>query len=239
MKIAAQLASLVDGEISLSEVSRRSGVSRNTLHSWLRGDSQPSLSTLEKVMLAAGKQVRLELDDVSDPHATTAARMVLGERDISPRDDEGVREWTRRFADWGDDSTAAVARRAAWASNPLARKGAAHYAPAKVLTVASAAQATGEPWALSGAYAADKVGLPSDAGSVMPQVSLVWCMDPEAVAARLPQRFRRSMQPVAGGISVVPATGTETTGVRLIGGVNYVSEAQLLIDVLAKGVSYV
>ncbi|TRX31719.1 helix-turn-helix transcriptional regulator [Corynebacterium guaraldiae] len=52
--------------LSLSEVSRRSGVSRNTLNLWLRGTAQPSLAGLEKVMRVLGYEVSVSVHRTSD-----------------------------------------------------------------------------------------------------------------------------------------------------------------------------
>ena len=221
--------------LSLSEVSRRSGVSRNTLNLWLRGTAQPSLAGLEKVMRVLGYEVSISVQRSSDAAAATAARVLCG--DVKSEEPD-VKAWIDRFVQWGDAPAAggsyqALMERAAWASNPYGRHGALHFLPSNPITIASAVDASGQPWAMSGAFAAQRVA-GQIAGAGEPQSTLIWCTNPAEIVASLPTRIRASAEPVSGGITLVPVAGEEITGATKESGIHYVSPHQLAIDVCAE-----
>ncbi len=221
--------------LSLSEISRRSGVSRNTLNLWLRGAAQPSLAGLEKVMRVLGYEVSVQVHRMSDAAAATAARVLCGDLKSEEPD---VKAWIDRFVQWGDapaggGSYQALMERAAWASNPYGRHGALHFLPSNPITIASAVDASGQPWAMSGAFAAQRVA-GQIAGAGEPQSTLIWCTNPAEIVASLPTRIRASAEPVSGGITLVPVAGEEITGATKESGIHYVSPHQLAIDVCAE-----
>lgn len=221
--------------LSLSEISRRSGVSRNTLNLWLRGAAQPSLAGLEKVMRVLGYEVSVQVHRMSDAAAATAARVLLGELSSEEPD---VKAWIDRFVQWGDaaavgGSYQALMERAAWASNPYGRHGALHFLPSNPITIASAVDASGQPWAMSGAFAAQRVA-GQIAGAGEPQSTLIWCTNPAEIVPSLPTRIRASAEPVSGGITLVPVAGEELTGATKESGIHYVSPHQLAIDACAE-----
>lgn len=221
--------------LSLSEISRRSGVSRNTLNLWLRGAAQPSLAGLAKVMRVLGYEVSVQVHRMSDAAAATAARVLLGELASEEPD---VKAWIDRFVQWGDapaggGSYQALMERAAWASNPYGRHGALHFLPSNPITIASAVDASGQPWAMSGAFAAQRVA-GQIAGEEEPQSTLIWCTNPAEIVPSLPTRIRASAEPVSGGITLVPVAGEELTGATKESGIHYVSPHQLAIDVYAE-----
>ena len=221
--------------LSLSEVARRSGVSRNTLNLWLRETAQPSLAGLEKVMRVLGYEVSVSVHRTSDAAAATAARVLCGDLKSEEPD---VKAWIDRFVQWGDapaggGSYQALIERAAWASNPYGRHGSLHFLPSNPITVASAVDATGQPWAMSGAFAAQRVA-GQIAGAGEPQSTLIWCTNPAEIVASLPTRIRASAEPVSGGITLVPAAGEEITGATKESGIHYVSPHQLAIDACAE-----
>ncbi|WP_083298944.1 helix-turn-helix transcriptional regulator [Corynebacterium sp. HMSC074E01] len=221
--------------LSLSEVSRRSGVSRNTLNLWLRGTAQPSLAGLEKVMRVLGYEVSISVQRSSDAAAATAARVLCG--DVKSEEPD-VKAWIDRFVQWGDAPAAggsyqALMERAAWASNPYGRHGAFHFLPSNPITIASAVDASGQPWAMSGAFAAQRVaGQIADAGE--PQSTLIWCTNPAKIVPSLPTRIRASDEPVTGGITLVPVADEELTGATKESGIHYVTPHQLAIDACAE-----
>lgn len=221
--------------LSLSEISRRSGVSRNTLNLWLRGAAQPSLAGLEKVMRVLGYEVSVQVHRMSDAAAATAARVLLGELASEEPD---VKAWIDRFVQWGDapaggGSYRALIERAAWASNPYGRQDALHFLPSNPITLASAVDASGQPWAMSGACAAQRVA-GQIAGAGEPQSTLIWCTNPAEIVPSLPTRIRASAEPVSGGITLVPVAGEELTGATTESGIHYVSPHQLAIDACAE-----
>ncbi|QQU94227.1 helix-turn-helix domain-containing protein [Corynebacterium aurimucosum] len=222
--------------LSLSEVSRRSGVSRNTLNLWLRGTAQPSLAGLNKVMRVLGYEVSVSVHRMSDAAAATAARVLLGEL-IS--EDPDVKGWIDRFVQWGDapgedGDYQALIERAGWASNPYGRRGALHFLPSNPITIASAVDASGQPWAMSGAFAAQRRSKQSAGRAEKPHSTLIWCTNPAEIVPSLPTRIRASAEPVSGGITLVPAAGEELTGATKESGIHYVSPHQHSIDVCAE-----
>ena len=222
--------------LSLSEVSRRSGVSRNTLNLWLRGTAQPSLTGLAKVMRVLGYEVSVSVHRMSDAAAATAVRVLLGELSSEEPD---VKGWIDRFVQWGDapgddGDYQALIERGAWASNPYGRHGALHFLPANPITLASAVDASGQPWAMSGAFAAQRSSARSASGGEKPRSTLIWCTNPADIVPSLPARIRASAEPVSGGITLVPVAGEELTGATNEAGIHYVSPHQLAIDVCAE-----
>ncbi|WP_420868627.1 helix-turn-helix domain-containing protein [Corynebacterium singulare] len=222
--------------LSLSDISRRTGVSRNTLNLWLQGTTQPSLETLDKVLCVLGYEVFLSVRRMSNAGAATAARVLLEElEDDSPE----VIEWINRFRKWGDvpvddASPLQLIERAAWASNPYGRAGACHFLPTNPITLASAAQALGQRWALSGTYARAHGPRPYPGCGGRLGSTLIWCEDPAAILPSLPQRVRLSADPIAGGVTLCPAAGRELDNMSVSGGVQYASELQVDIDVHAE-----
>lgn len=222
--------------LSLSEISRRSGVSRNTLNLWLRGAAQPSLAGLEKVMRVLGYEVSVQVNRMSDAAAATAARVLLGELASEGPD---VKAWIDRFVQWGDalgedGDYQALIERGAWASNPYGRQGALHFLPSNPITLASAVDASGQPWAMSGAFAAQRSSAHSASGGEKPRSTLIWCTNPADIVPSLSTRIRASAEPVSGGITLVPVAGEELTGATNEAGIHYVSPHQLAIDVCAE-----
>lgn len=186
-------------------------------------------------MRVLGYEVSVQVDRMSDAAAATAARVLLG--DLASEEPD-VKAWIDRFVQWGDTpagggSCQALIERAAWASNPYGRKDALHFLPANPITLASAVDASGQPWAMSGAFAAQRVA-GQIAGVGEPRSTLIWCTNPADIVPSLPTRIRASAEPVSGGITLVPVAGEELTGARKELGIHYVSPHQLAIDVCAE-----
>lgn len=183
----------------------------------MKGQTQPTLETLNEVLATMGLTAQLVVLPSSDPAAAAAVRVRVGdldERDIPATLRGRVALWDRRVERWGVTGDELV-RSGARAANPCARTGTLFFLPAKPMTFAAAAESLGQRWALS----AD---------------NLLWCEDPAAVAALLPQRLRRSPRPVKGGVIVAPATGTECLGARREEtGVWRVSAVQEQLDALS------
>ena len=56
-----------EAALSQRDLARRAGTSQSALARYEGGHSQPSLTTLERILRAAGKTLRLQVDDASDP----------------------------------------------------------------------------------------------------------------------------------------------------------------------------
>lgn len=186
-------------------------------------------------MRVLGYEVSVQVHRISDAAAATAARVLCGDLKSEEPD---VKAWIDRFVQWGDapaggGSYQALIERAAWASNPYGRHGALYFLPSNPITIASAVDASGQPWAMSGAFAAQRVaGQISGAGE--PQSTLIWCTNPADFVSSLPTRIRASSEPVSGGITLVPVAGEELAGATNEAGIHYVSPHQLAIDVCAE-----
>lgn len=211
-KFREPLSAILRSTTSISEIARKSGVSRNTIHSWLRGDAEPRLDALEEVLLTIGFKPTVQAPVLSDGHAAAAARILLGDTALKSTDE--VQAWIDRFNRWKISSKDALIAAAHEASNPLGRVDAIHFLGDHTIRVASAAQASGQAWAIS----------QGEGGSI------VWCEDPAAVAASLPERVRRSPAPVHGGTCLVGAVGCELQGREKIDGIYHVTELQNAID---------
>lgn len=186
-------------------------------------------------MRVLGYEVSISVHRTSDAEAATAARVLCGE--LASEEPE-VQGWIDRFVQWGDAPTGggsyqALIERAAWASNPYGRHGALHFLPSNPITIASAVDASGQPWAMSGAFAAQRVA-GQIAGAGEPQSTLIWCTNPAEIVPSLPARIRASAEPVSGGITLVPVAGEELAGATNEAGIHYVSPHQLAIDVCAE-----
>lgn len=215
---AQQLRALLSGHptLSLREISRRSGVSRNTMSLWLKGQGQPTLATLREVLATVGMDAELVIRESCDPHAATAARAMLGD-DVAVG--EKAEAWMRRFQRWDLEEDALIVE-AARAANFCARPGTLFFLPAPAITIASAADSLGQKWALSGE-------------------NIVWCEDPRAAANLLPARFREVDSPVHGGVIVAHAQGTDLVGAtRDNAGLNRVSEVQHRIDLATLALEF-
>ena len=57
----------LEAALSQRDLARRAGTSQSALARYEGGHSQPSLTTLERILRAAGKTLRLQVDDASDP----------------------------------------------------------------------------------------------------------------------------------------------------------------------------
>lgn len=186
-------------------------------------------------MRVLGYEVSVQVHRISDAAAATAARVLCGDLKSEEPD---VKAWIDRFVQWGDapaggGSYQALIERAAWASNPYGRHGALHLLPSNHITIASAVDASGQPWAMSGAFAAQRVA-GQIAGAGEPQSTLIWCTNPADIVSSLPTRIRASAEPVTGGITLVPVAGEELAGATNEAGIHYVSPHQLAIDVCAE-----
>ncbi len=57
----------LEARLSQRDLARRAGTSQSALARYEGGHSQPSLTTLERILRAAGKTLQLQVDDASDP----------------------------------------------------------------------------------------------------------------------------------------------------------------------------
>ncbi|MGY6496633.1 MAG: helix-turn-helix domain-containing protein [Microcella sp.] len=145
--------------ISDAELSRRSGTSRSTIHRIDAGTVHPTLRTLRELAIAAGLDIDVTYRPLSDPAAGRAARFLLDEAFTTvakTADDDDWIDRIERLAPAGDPI--AIVTESGRATDLRHRAGAIHLkntvAP---LRLASAGDATGHDWAISGRAALDAI----------------------------------------------------------------------------------
>lgn len=270
-RVVAEVASVPDG-LSAADVARRAGINRSTLHRITRGAVEPSLSTLRELAIVHGLDVSVQLRPLSDPDAADAARLLL-DPDMGPAAESdvesdgaagggpssGVREWVDRLgrvadlarppAD-GDDTPVilkilSVAGRAA----DLRRRPGAVLLQGRrdALRLASAGEASGARWAVSGGAALEVWDRAGGTGAAIPVPGILWVSDVTSAAALLKDTHRsiadvrQDEGPQSAGtsdtIDVVVAQGSEEVfrGSVEIDGVRFVAPVQQLIDACGCG----
>jgi len=223
---------IADAGINASTVARRAGVSASTLHRILADQVDPSIGTLREIAIGCGVDLTISSKTMSDWRAAATARSMLEEGYIAPEYD---------FADWesrltrlaqGDDPVEIVTA-AARASAPLHRDGAAWFTGTMTVgTVASAGDASGGQWALSGAAG---LYLP-DLGEPTPAITILWCDDTRAVSQLLAASSARTTERVDRTALVVVHGEPELfEGSFTKGLVHYAAPIQIIIDCLSLG----
>jgi transcriptional regulator with XRE-family HTH domain len=223
---------LASSGLPTSGVARRAGVSGSTLHRIVNDQVNPSFGTLREVAIACGLNLSLATSHLSDPLAASAARSML-EEDYEPPDDPEVTRWRERLPRLAEaDDPVEIVKAAARASSPLHREGGALYSgEVPVARLASAGDASGGEWAISGAAA---LYLPPS-GDGVPEVTILWCEDVRAVDHLLVgsglHPVRRADQAAVAVIEAEPElfAGSFTHGI-----VRYVAPIQIILDCLSQ-----
>jgi transcriptional regulator with XRE-family HTH domain len=235
-QIAAQLAEPPEG-VSSVEFARRSGVARTTIHRIANGTVEPTLSTLRELAIAHLFSLKLELVPLSDPLAAVALRVLvdpafekLDVEEVDPDDPADLEAWVERLRRFDDVDTAAVT--AARASSLLHREGAVFLrGDHSGRRLASAGEASGQTWALSGA-----AGLEYVTGSPVEGPSILWVDEDAASAASLLLDTHRRVESAAGAHVIVarahPAVFVDRHADGLLW---YVAPTQLLLDSIGLG----
>lgn len=168
--VVAEVAAVPDGWTA-TDVSRRAGINRSTLHRISNGAVEPTLTTLRELAIVHGMDMTVQLTPLSDPDATTAARILLGpggadgtapgpdrHGDVRP----GVLAWIDRLErvaagvkapadDAGTQATLQILSAAGRAADLRHRPGAVHLRGRRdALRLASAGEACPGRWAVSG-----------------------------------------------------------------------------------------
>jgi transcriptional regulator with XRE-family HTH domain len=219
--------------LTASRVAKRAGVSGSTLHRIVNDQVDPSLGTLREVAIACGRHVSLSTTHLSDPLAACAARSTL-EEDYEPPDDPDVARWRERLPRLaGGTDPVDIVKVAAHASSPLRRPGGALYSSSVSLArLASAGDASGGLWALSGAAG---LYLPPD-GGVAPAVTILWCEDVRAVEHLLVGSGLRPIVRVdQAEVAVIAAEPELFAGSFTHGIIRYVAPIQIVLDCISQG----
>lgn len=228
-------AFLNETNIAPAELARRAGVSRNTEWSLRRDPSRANLGTLRELALACGLDLKIDVVAASDPYAAAAARVMVGDLpDDNVDDHQQLSTWIARLQRWAPGAAPLqIVEMAAEVSAPQNRPGATfligrHDAD----RLASAALASEEPWALSGASALDALDIePLSKNSP----TVLWTARPDAVTALLLSTHRRTTVVSAANVIVAPLHQTALAGSASVGRIELVSPVQAIIDSLGIG----
>jgi transcriptional regulator with XRE-family HTH domain len=223
---------LLESGLNAATAARRAGVSASTLHRILTDQVDPSVGTLREIAIGCGEDLSISSRMISDWRAAAAARSML---------EEGYSVPEVEIADWRDRLTRLaegndpieIVTAAAHASAPLHRDGAAWYTGTMTIgSVASAGDASGGQWALSGAAG---LHLP-ELGELTPAITVLWCSEVRLVSQLLAasdvpttDRIDRvTLAVVRGELELFE--GSFTRGL-----VHYAAPIQIVIDCLSLG----
>ncbi|MDR7313723.1 transcriptional regulator with XRE-family HTH domain [Nocardioides luteus] len=163
--------------LTARQVAVRAGVSASTVHRILNGQVSPSVATLHNITAACGLDLAMSTPVLSSAEAAAAARAILDENypaEVAP----DIELWATRLEAWAENDPVQIIEEAARASGVLHRADAVLLAGETTAgRLASAGEASGKQWALSGAAGLD---LPAFDEAVA-RISVLWCEDPNAV----------------------------------------------------------
>jgi transcriptional regulator with XRE-family HTH domain len=220
-------------EMSDVELSRRSGVSRSTLHRIETGATSPTLRTLRELAIAAGVDIDVSIKTLSDTYAARGARFLL---DASFQDvplTRQDREWMERLARVSGDDPVALVSQAGHASTVLAAPNAVFvrgsFAP---LRLASAGEAADGPWAVSGRVGLDTIA--DRSGTVPVGADILYVADPHH-AWRLLESPPTIKTPDSAGTIIAPWHDHLAVDAWEVGAVRYVAPIQVLLDCVGLG----
>lgn len=216
--------------LTLSALSRRSGVSRNTIHRADTGRGDLTLRTLRELAIAAGMDVDVRLVPLSDPDAAAGARVLLGEDIPDELVDDDVRAWVARLRRMVPESNPVkVVLEAGAAVAPRARVGAIGLdGTFDELKLAAAAESAGGRWAMSGAPALRR--LADDA----PDAPVILHADEPAAVVRYLAPMRDAPTSIA-RVIVVPLTPIVLVDSAIDERIRLVAPVQALLDSVALG----
>ncbi|PQZ94736.1 hypothetical protein CQ018_05155 [Arthrobacter sp. MYb227] len=217
--------------LSKSYVSLASGVSRSSIHRIENGDADPSLGTLRELAIACGFDLDIQIRPLSDPAAAQAARSLL-EQGLEPDRPSEVVQWVRRFERLGLQDPIAILDYAGRSSGLLALGAPSAYLRGNVddLRLASAGDATGAQWALSG-----QPHLQLGAGEPISGVKVLWTEKPLLAASLLADTLPVARSSHTASVIVAAATPALFQGSFMHEGIRYVAPIQALIDGFSLG----
>ena len=217
--------------LSASAVARRAGVSNSTLYRVLNDQVDPSIGTLREIAVACGVGLTLNTGPLTDAAAAAAARVIL-EDGYCPSL-PGVELWVERLRRQVGDDPVQIVEAAGRASSPLLRPGSQLLAgPVEVGRVASAGQASGGQWALSGLAGFRLPGL----WERLPAPTILWCEDVRRIGQLLADAdLPRATRPQRTSLAIVEADSALFTNSFEKDRVRYVAPIQILLDGFAIG----
>lgn len=218
--------------LSARQVAARAGVAASTVHRIVNGVVSPSVDTLDAITTACGAGLAVSASPLATPAAAAGARAILDP--LYPADVAAdIELWAGRIDAWADGDPVEIVEEAARASGVVHRPDAVLLSgEATIGRLASAGDASGQRWALSGAAGLD---LPSFDEAV-PAISVMWCEDPSALA------------PVLTGGALRPASASDGITVVVVAAepdlflgtferdrVVYAAPIQIAIDAISVG----
>lgn len=222
-----QLSTLFDPPpgLSASEAARRAGINRSTLHRIATGAVAPSLDTLRELAIVHGLDLQLTLTPLSDLDAAAAARMLFDPAFGDVASSEGAQQWVGRLERLGDDPLTILQTAGRAASLLHSARVTLMRGDASALRLASAGDASGGAWAVSGAAA---LGLGSVSAPQGP--SVLWVEDRAAASAALQETHRTVGAPLNANVIVAEAPPWVFVDAYTIDLVHYVAPIQMILD---------
>ena len=163
---------IIEGSgLSKSALAARSGLARSTQYRIRDGLVDPAIGTVRELALAAGFELVLSLEPLSDPDAARAARVLLDPRFeasyVLSGGMRGVDAWVERLRRWVPDGNPVdIVRQAGQSSSLLHRPGTVFLrGHVTELKLASAGDFSQQDWLLSGAAVIDRIVESDDQGA--------------------------------------------------------------------------
>lgn len=205
---------------SRSELARRAGLSASTITRIGKGEVDPTLGTAERILAAAGLQLIPAVQPLCDTAMLRAARAILGESGAPEAGDTRASTLMRWASPDGSPRPRALAREAAAAAAPASRPGLVEASTDwNFLRLCSTVAATREPWAVSGAPAAEHIGAAAAAGPV-----IFYVPNPRRTATLLEPAGRRAQK-----VLLLPFDGSED-GAWSAEGIVWADPIQVILD---------
>ncbi|MEU6136102.1 helix-turn-helix transcriptional regulator [Nocardioides sp. NPDC047086] len=218
--------------LNARQVAARAGVAPSTIHRILNGQVSPSVATLHHITAAAGLDLTMSAAPLASSAAAAAARAILDEHYPTEVDAE-IDRWADQLDTWADGDAIQIIEEAARASGVLHRSDAIRLSgEATVGRLASAGDASGARWALSGAAGLD---LPSF-DETIPRISVLWCEDPSALRPLLAGgTLRPASAPHRSTVVVAAAEPDLFLGTFERDRVIYAAPIQIVVDAISVG----
>lgn len=218
--------------LNARQVAARAGVAASTVHRILNDQVSPSVATLHNITAACGLDLTTSTSPLASAAAAAAARAILDEN-YPAEVDADIEQWATRLDTWADGDPVQIIEEAARASGVLHRPDAVRLGgEATVGRLASAGDASGQRWALSGAAGLD---LPSFDGAV-PRISVLWCEDPSAIRTLLTGgTLRPASAPHRSTVVIAAAEPDLFLGTFERDRVVYAAPIQIAIDAISVG----
>ena len=218
--------------LNARQVAARAGVAASTVHRILNDQVSPSVATLHNITAACGLDLTMSTSTLASPAAAAAARAILDE-DYPTEVDADIEEWAARLDTWADGDPVQIIEEAARASGVLHRADAIRLSgEATIGRLASAGDASGQRWAVSGAAGLD---LPSF-DEAIPRISVLWCEDPSAIRPLLTSgTLRPASAPHRSTVVIAAAEPDLFLGTFERDRVVYAAPIQIAIDAISVG----